>query len=263
MGGRLTGGPPVRGATADAGLRASVRSAHQARLVAGSATLWMRRCPRRGRAAHRAPPKRRCMRRCADGSSSTALWAGGRCAAGNGTPANGWTTPPRASRAWRRAVCEPAAWPGPLPPIAGRESSAPACPSEPPPFVDTAKTLHWVSERAQQIGGMAMSAMQIVGGVEMPVAGTRSTDVTSVESGSTNRDDGLRSASWFDVDNHPTAQFRSTAITVDDNGGTSPATSPSWESRARWSSTTSSTSATPRSVGHRPRRVQHTRQDQP
>jgi polyisoprenoid-binding protein YceI len=106
---------------------------------------------------------------------------------------------------------------------------------------------------------MAMSAMQIVGGVEMPVAGTRSTDVTSVESGSTNRDDGLRSASWFDVDNHPTAQFRSTAITVDDNGGTSPATSPSWESRARWSSTTSSTSATPRSVGHRPRRVQHTR----
>jgi polyisoprenoid-binding protein YceI len=45
-------------------------------------------------------------------------------------------------------------------------------------------------------------------------------DMASVESGLTNRDDHLRSASWFDVDNHPTAQFRSTAITVDGNGGT-------------------------------------------
>jgi polyisoprenoid-binding protein YceI len=110
-----------------------------------------------------------------------------------------------------------------------------------------------------------MSAMQIVDGVEVPVAGTWSVDpghtevgfvgrhlgltktrgrftgvdgtvhvaddptastidvtidMASVESGSTNRDDHLRSASWFDVDNHPTAQFRSTAITVDGNGAT-------------------------------------------
>ena len=45
-------------------------------------------------------------------------------------------------------------------------------------------------------------------------------DMASVESGSTNRDDSLRSANWFDVDNHPTARFRSTAITVDGTGGT-------------------------------------------
>jgi polyisoprenoid-binding protein YceI len=45
-------------------------------------------------------------------------------------------------------------------------------------------------------------------------------DMASVESGSTSRDDNLRSANWFDVDNHPTARFRSTAITVDGSGAT-------------------------------------------
>jgi polyisoprenoid-binding protein YceI len=110
-----------------------------------------------------------------------------------------------------------------------------------------------------------MSAMRIVDGAEVPVAGTWSVDpghsevgfvgrhlglaktrgrftgvdgtvhvaddptastieviidMASVESGLTNRDDHLRSASWFDVDNHPTAQFHSTAITMDGNGGT-------------------------------------------
>jgi len=37
---------------------------------------------------------------------------------------------------------------------------------------------------------------------------------------STNPDNSLRSANYFDVDNHPTARFRSTAITMDGNGGT-------------------------------------------
>jgi polyisoprenoid-binding protein YceI len=45
-------------------------------------------------------------------------------------------------------------------------------------------------------------------------------DMASVESGSTKRDESLRSASYFDVDNHPAAQFRSTGITVDGTGGT-------------------------------------------
>jgi polyisoprenoid-binding protein YceI len=45
-------------------------------------------------------------------------------------------------------------------------------------------------------------------------------DMTTVESGSTPRDTNLRSANWFDVDNHPTARFRSTAVTVDGTGGT-------------------------------------------
>jgi polyisoprenoid-binding protein YceI len=45
-------------------------------------------------------------------------------------------------------------------------------------------------------------------------------DMASVESGVTNRHDDSRSARWFDVDNHPTGQFRSTAIAVDGNGGT-------------------------------------------
>jgi polyisoprenoid-binding protein YceI len=45
-------------------------------------------------------------------------------------------------------------------------------------------------------------------------------DMASVESGVTNRHDDCRSASSFDVDSHPTAQFRSTAIAVDGNGGT-------------------------------------------
>jgi polyisoprenoid-binding protein YceI len=45
-------------------------------------------------------------------------------------------------------------------------------------------------------------------------------DMASVESGVTNRDDHRRSASRFAGDNHPTAQLRSTAITVDGTGGT-------------------------------------------
>lgn len=44
--------------------------------------------------------------------------------------------------------------------------------------------------------------------------------MSSVESGLTSRDDSLRSANWFDVDSHPTARFRSTAITLDGTGGT-------------------------------------------
>lgn len=45
-------------------------------------------------------------------------------------------------------------------------------------------------------------------------------DMASVESGSANRDNSLRSANFFDVDNHPSARFRSTAITMDGTGGT-------------------------------------------
>ena len=45
-------------------------------------------------------------------------------------------------------------------------------------------------------------------------------DMASVESGSTKRDDSLRSANYFDVDNHPTARFRSTSVTIDGTGGT-------------------------------------------
>jgi polyisoprenoid-binding protein YceI len=45
-------------------------------------------------------------------------------------------------------------------------------------------------------------------------------DMASVESGVTNRHDHRRSPSWFAVDNHPTARFRSTAIAVEGNGGT-------------------------------------------
>jgi polyisoprenoid-binding protein YceI len=44
--------------------------------------------------------------------------------------------------------------------------------------------------------------------------------MASVESGVTNRHDHRRSPSWFAVDNHPTARFRSTAIAVEGNGGT-------------------------------------------
>jgi polyisoprenoid-binding protein YceI len=45
-------------------------------------------------------------------------------------------------------------------------------------------------------------------------------DMTTVDSGSEHRDHSLRSAHWFDVDNHPSARFRSTAITIDGTGGT-------------------------------------------
>ncbi len=45
-------------------------------------------------------------------------------------------------------------------------------------------------------------------------------EMASVESGSTKRDDSLRSANYFDVDNHPTARFRSTIVTIDGTGGT-------------------------------------------
>lgn len=45
-------------------------------------------------------------------------------------------------------------------------------------------------------------------------------DMASVESGLVNRDDSLRSAAWFDVETHPTARFRSTAIATDGSGGT-------------------------------------------
>jgi polyisoprenoid-binding protein YceI len=44
-------------------------------------------------------------------------------------------------------------------------------------------------------------------------------DMKTVDSGLAQRDDSLRSANWFDVDNHPTARFRSTAITIDGTGG--------------------------------------------
>jgi len=45
-------------------------------------------------------------------------------------------------------------------------------------------------------------------------------DMASVESGLSKRDDSLRSANYFDVDNHPTARFRSTGVTIDGSGGT-------------------------------------------
>jgi polyisoprenoid-binding protein YceI len=40
-------------------------------------------------------------------------------------------------------------------------------------------------------------------------------DMASVDSGSRDRDDHLRSADFFDVNNYPTARFHSTAIAVD------------------------------------------------
>lgn len=45
-------------------------------------------------------------------------------------------------------------------------------------------------------------------------------DMGSVASGSADRDDHLRSGDFFDVANHPTAQFRSTDVTVDGTRGT-------------------------------------------
>jgi polyisoprenoid-binding protein YceI len=71
-----------------------------------------------------------------------------------------------------------------------------------------------------------MSAAQIVDGtVHLADGSTASTidvtvDMASVDSGVTSRHEHRRSASWFAVDNHPTAQFCSTAIAVDGNGGT-------------------------------------------
>jgi hypothetical protein len=50
---------------------------------------------------------------------------------------------------------------------------------------------HRVSERAQQIGGMPMSATQIVDGVGVPVAGTRSVDPGHREGGVAGRHLGL------------------------------------------------------------------------
>jgi polyisoprenoid-binding protein YceI len=63
------------------------------------------------------------------------------------------------------------------------------------------------------------------GTVEVAADPTESTvevtiDIASVESGSTRRDNHLRSADFFDVDNHPTAHFRSTAIAIDGTRGT-------------------------------------------
>lgn len=45
-------------------------------------------------------------------------------------------------------------------------------------------------------------------------------DMASVDSGDRTRDDHLRSADLFDVDRHPTATFRSTAITRNGSRGT-------------------------------------------
>jgi polyisoprenoid-binding protein YceI len=45
-------------------------------------------------------------------------------------------------------------------------------------------------------------------------------DMASVESGSADRDDHLRSADFFDVEHHPLARFRSTAVSVDGTRGT-------------------------------------------
>jgi polyisoprenoid-binding protein YceI len=45
-------------------------------------------------------------------------------------------------------------------------------------------------------------------------------DMASVDSGSADRDNHLRSPDFFDVDNHPSAHFRSTAVTLDGTSGT-------------------------------------------
>src|SRR5262245_42673987 len=45
-------------------------------------------------------------------------------------------------------------------------------------------------------------------------------DMASVDSGFGPRDDSLRSSHYFDVDKHPTAHFRSTALALDGTRGT-------------------------------------------
>lgn len=45
-------------------------------------------------------------------------------------------------------------------------------------------------------------------------------DMASVSSGDQSRDDHLRSADLFDVEHHPTATYRSTAVSFDGRGGT-------------------------------------------
>jgi polyisoprenoid-binding protein YceI len=45
-------------------------------------------------------------------------------------------------------------------------------------------------------------------------------DMASVQSGSADRDNHLRSADFFDVDNHPSARFHSTAIAFEGTHGT-------------------------------------------
>ncbi len=45
-------------------------------------------------------------------------------------------------------------------------------------------------------------------------------DMRSVSSGDQSRDDHLRSADFFDVDHHPTATYRSSAVHVDGTSGT-------------------------------------------
>jgi polyisoprenoid-binding protein YceI len=45
-------------------------------------------------------------------------------------------------------------------------------------------------------------------------------EMASVSSGDATRDDHLRSADFFDVERHPTAAFRSTAVTADGPSGT-------------------------------------------
>jgi polyisoprenoid-binding protein YceI len=69
-------------------------------------------------------------------------------------------------------------------------------------------------------------------------------DMASVESGSTDRDNHLRSSDFFDVDNYPTAHFRSTAVTVEGTREPSPVSSPSRALNDR-SCSTSSISAMP------------------
>jgi polyisoprenoid-binding protein YceI len=44
-------------------------------------------------------------------------------------------------------------------------------------------------------------------------------DMSSVHSGDSTRDDHLRSADLFDVENHPTATFRSTSVLVTEHAG--------------------------------------------